>query len=86
MKKMKEIPIKTEFIKLNQFLKWCGAAESGAEANHLILEGKVKVNGEVEQRRGRKLYPGDIIEVSEYERFLVSREGCADIAIKGVKP
>ena len=80
---MKEVPIKTEFIKLNQFLKWCGEAESGAEANHLIEEGRIKVNGEVEQRRGRKLYLGDIVSIGDYKQFLVTGEGSADIATKG---
>jgi len=80
---MKEVPIKTEFIKLNQFLKWCGAAKIGSDANHLIKEGRIKVNGEVEQRRGRKLYSGDIVSIDGGEQFLVTGEGSADIATKG---
>lgn len=81
---MKKIPITTEFIKLSQFLKWAAVVETGAEANHLIREGKVKVNGEVELRRGKKLRIGDIVEIDDHQ-FLVTGEGSADIAVKGAK-
>lgn len=81
---MKKIPITTEFIKLSQFLKWATVVETGAEANHLIREGKVKVNGEVELRRGKKLRIGDIVEIDD-QQFLVTGEGSADIAVKGAK-
>ena len=50
-----------EFIKLGQALKKCGIAENGAFAKELILSGEVTVNGETELRRGKKLYPGDVI-------------------------
>ncbi|HOB20570.1 MAG TPA: RNA-binding S4 domain-containing protein [Candidatus Atribacteria bacterium] len=68
---MEKIKIHTEYIKLNQFLKWVNAAESGAAANHMITEGLVKVNGETELRRGRKLYPGDRVDVADAGSFLV---------------
>ena len=61
------IEITTEFIKLDQFLKYIGEAENGAFTKEMILDGLVKVNGEVELRRGKKLYKGDKIEVSEKE-------------------
>lgn len=51
-----------EFIKLGQALKAAGAVESGVEAKEVILDGLVTVNGEVDLRRGRKLYDGDIAE------------------------
>lgn len=51
-----------EFIKLGQAMKKAGLEESGVDAKMDIQEGLVKVNGEVETRRGRKLYCGDIIE------------------------
>ncbi|WP_035765543.1 RNA-binding S4 domain-containing protein [Butyrivibrio sp. NC2002] len=51
-----------EFIKLGQAMKKAGLEESGADAKNDILDGLVKVNGEVEKRRGRKLYPGDVVE------------------------
>lgn len=56
---MEEILIKTEYIKLDSAMKLANIAESGSYAKELISEGAVKVNGEVETRRGRKLYPGD---------------------------
>lgn len=51
--------ITTPFIKLDSFLKGENAVSSGGEAKIIIAEGYVSVNGEVEMRRGRKLYPGD---------------------------
>ena len=60
---MKEVEIKTEFIKLDQLLKWAGLAGDGGEARYHILEGNVKVNGEIEKRRGKKIYENDIIEL-----------------------
>ena len=54
--------ISTEYIRLEQFLKLCDIAQSGGQAKLMIKAGKVKVNGEVELRRGRKLYPGDTAE------------------------
>nr|WP_297703492.1 RNA-binding S4 domain-containing protein [uncultured Butyrivibrio sp.] len=51
-----------EFIKLGQALKKAGLEDSGVDAKNDILAGLVKVNGEVEERRGRKLYDGDVFE------------------------
>jgi len=68
---MEKVKIHTPFIKLNQLLKWVKAAESGAAANHMISEGIVKVNGEQELRRGRKIYPGDVVEIEHVGSFLV---------------
>lgn len=48
------------FIRLGQALKLVGAVGSGVDAKMVILDGEVSVNGEVETRRGRKLYPGDV--------------------------
>jgi len=55
--------IDTQYIKLDSFLKAVNAASSGGEAKFLITGGDVLVNGEIELRRGRKLYPGDRVEV-----------------------
>ena len=55
--------IDTEFIKLDSFLKAVDAVCSGGEAKIIISEGMVQVNGEVELRRGRKLRPGDRVEL-----------------------
>ena len=59
---MNEIKIKTDIIKLDSFLKWIGAVNMGSEAKMYIKNGDVKVNGEVEIRRGKKLTIGDEIE------------------------
>jgi ribosome-associated protein len=60
---MQDIQISTEYIKLDQFLKWAGVAESGAFAKIMIENGDVKVNGETAFQRGKKLRKGDKIEV-----------------------
>ncbi|KEI02002.1 S4 domain-containing protein YaaA [Clostridium botulinum] len=62
---MKEIKINTEFIKLDAFLKWSGIATMGSEAKFYIQNGEVKVNGEIEDRRGRKLISGDTVEFQD---------------------
>lgn len=51
-----------EFIKLGQALKAVGAVESGVEAKEVVQNGLVSVNGEIDTRRGRKLYDGDLVE------------------------
>ena len=63
MKNIEKIKISTEFIKLDQFLKWLAIVDSGSEAKQVILDGMVKVNGDVEKRRGRKIYPEYKVEV-----------------------
>ncbi len=55
------IPILTEFIKLESFLKLANAAESGGMAKNFILNEEVTVNGEVCTMRGKKLRPGDVV-------------------------
>lgn len=59
---MNEVKINTDIIKLDSFLKWSGAVSLGSEAKILIQDGQVKVNGEVETRRGKKLKKDDVIE------------------------
>ena len=54
-----EVKIKTEFIKLQDSLKFAGAVETGGDAKLIIQEGRVTVNGEVCEMRGKKLRPGD---------------------------
>lgn len=60
---MIEIKIDSDYIKLDQAIKLADIASTGGHAKFLILEGLVKVNGEIEMRRGKKLFDGDIIEV-----------------------
>ena len=56
---VQEVPITTEFIKLQDAMKFANLVESGGEAKVVIQEGSVGVNGEVCTQRGRKLRPGD---------------------------
>ena len=57
-----KVVLRDEFIKLCQALKAAGLAETGSMAKDVILNGEVLVNGEVEKRRGRKLYDGDVVD------------------------
>ena len=56
-----KIILKEEYIKLGQALKAVGLVENGAFAKEVIQDGQVRVNGEVDLRRGRKLYAGDVV-------------------------
>lgn len=56
-----DVAVSTEFIKLQDFLKFCNAVESGGMAKNFIVAGDVLVNGEVCTMRGKKLYEGDTV-------------------------
>lgn len=58
---MKTVKLRDEYIKLGQALKAAGLVDSGVEAKIAIQDGRVQVNGEVDERRGRKLYDGDTV-------------------------
>lgn len=60
---MEEIIIDTEFIKLDSLLKYAAVVQTGADAKFFISEGLVSVDGEVETRRGRKIYDGMTVKV-----------------------
>ncbi len=68
---MKEIKIDTEYIKLDSFLKLCGAAGTGGHAKIMISEGLIFVNGELATQRGKKLRINDIIEIKDFDKFIV---------------
>lgn len=57
----RQVSISTEYIQLDQLLKWAGLVMTGGEAKENIKQGRVHVNGAVETRRGRKLREGDLI-------------------------
>ena len=59
---MEKIKIKDDYIKLGQALKLAGLVSSGIDAKFVVQDGQVKVNGEVDTRRGKKLVPGDTVE------------------------
>ena len=62
MSAVQSFKIKDDHIKLGQVLKAAGMVESGVDAKYAILDGLVKVNGNVELQRGKKIYPGDVVE------------------------
>lgn len=64
---MEIIKLKEEYIKLGQALKAANLVEDGVEAKIVIQDGLVKVNGETDTRRGRKLYDGDIVNFEGQE-------------------
>nr|WP_307992712.1 S4 domain-containing protein YaaA [uncultured Niameybacter sp.] len=66
---MKQIKITTEFIKLDQLMKYADMVQSGGEAKMLVAQGLVLVNGEICTQRGKKIRQGDKIEFdgNEYE-------------------
>ncbi|MDD3193941.1 MAG: RNA-binding S4 domain-containing protein [Oscillospiraceae bacterium] len=74
MAEVRIFPIRTEWIRLDQFLKFCGLAETGGHAKEIVAEGAVLVNGEVCTARGKKLRPGDRIRVDQYDLEVGSSE------------
>lgn len=64
---MESLKIKTDYITLQQLLKIEDIISSGGEAKYFLANNEVYVNGEFENRRGRKLYPNDIVKVSGKE-------------------
>ena len=69
-----EVTIQTEYIKLDSLLKFAGLCDTGGFAKELAQQGAVRVNGEVCTMRGKKIRPGDTVEV---DRFLVHVTGQA---------
>ncbi|MCR8658467.1 S4 domain-containing protein YaaA [Paenibacillus sp. T3-5-0-4] len=68
---MKEIQISTEYIALGPFLKLSDCISTGGQAKFFLLETKVLINGEVDQRRGRKIYVGDKVDVEGHGKFVI---------------
>jgi ribosome-associated protein len=66
-----EVRIQTASIKLDQFLKWADITSSGGEAKIMITNGLVRVNGQVEGRRGKNLVTGDIVDVEGRGSFII---------------
>ena len=64
MTNTEKVLITTEFIKLDSFLKYAGLTDTGGQAKEMVLEGMVKVNGEVCTMRGKKISPGDVVEAA----------------------
>lgn len=70
---MKTVFISSEYITLGQFLKFTGIINNGSEAKIAVLELKISINGASECRRGRKIYPNDVVKI-EKSSFLVKNK------------
>ena len=70
---IEKVYINTEFIKLDQFMKFAGMVYTGGDAKGFIQDGEVKVNGEVCTQRGKKLRAGDVISFNG-DDFVVVNE------------
>jgi len=67
-----EISIRGEMIRLGQLLKLAGVVDDGAQARTLIEDGEVRVDGEVDRRRGRQVTPGSRVQLGETQILIVS--------------
>jgi ribosome-associated protein len=72
---MRDVEIRGDMIRLGQLLKLSGAVDAGGEAKELLAAGQVRVNGDVEERRGRQLHPGDEVTVHGGESLRVVGAG-----------
>lgn len=61
---MRQVGIRDGSIRLGQFLKLAGLADSGSDGKRLLEAGQVRVNGAPEHRRGRQLHPGDVVDAA----------------------
>ena len=61
-----KVKLKTDYITLGQLLKIVDIISSGGQAKWFLQENDVLINGELDNRRGRKLYPNDLVEIPEY--------------------
>ena len=72
--KKQEISIHTEYIKLDQLLKFAGLAGTGGQGKELVQGGEVKVNGEVCLMRGKKIRTGDVVTFHDVTLTVTSKE------------
>ncbi|MFK4567503.1 S4 domain-containing protein YaaA [Enterococcus sp. UD-01] len=71
----KTLVLETDYMTLGQFLKEVNVIASGGQAKWYLAENSVFVDGEPENRRGRKLYPGMMIEIPEEGTFFMAKKG-----------
>ncbi|MBU1171100.1 MAG: RNA-binding S4 domain-containing protein [Proteobacteria bacterium] len=62
---MRNIEITEEYIELYKVLKFENLVASGGEAKHVIAEGHIRVNGDIETRKRKKIFPGDVVELGD---------------------
>lgn len=72
--KTETVAIRTEYIKLDQLLKFAGAAQTGGHAKELVADGIVTVNGETCLMRGKKIRPGDVVSVDGQVAYTIEYE------------
>jgi S4 domain protein YaaA len=72
-KLMKDVKITTEYITLGQLVKFLSLVGSGGEVKFFLLENEILINGEIDNRRGRKIYPNDIVAINNQRYKLVSK-------------
>lgn len=69
-----EIPIKGEYIKLDSLLKYAGLVQTGGIGKEIILEERIKVNGEICTARGKKIYSKDKVEIDEIKTEITVKQ------------
>lgn len=69
-----KIKLNTEFITLGQFLKLADVIQTGGMAKWFLSEHDIFINGEQDQRRGRKLYAGDKVQIAGFGEFVIIQE------------
>lgn len=74
MLNLKIIKINTDFITLGQFLKIENLIDSGGAAKFYLQENHVYINNQLDQRRGRKIYPSDIVKIDQIEYQIINNE------------
>lgn len=76
---MQIIEINTEFIKVDQLIKYAGIVGNGSDVKFMIMDGLVRVNGELCTQRNKKIRDGDIVEIEDYDVLKVKgiQETCS---------
>jgi S4 domain protein YaaA len=64
VEQMKDIKIQTEYITLGQLIKFLSLVNSGGEVKFFLMENQIVLNDEIENRRGKKIYPNDIVKIN----------------------
>lgn len=67
-----DVKITSEYITLGQFIKFVGIISNGAEAKMYLATNEAYINNELDTRRGRKIYPGDVVKVNKKEYKVIS--------------
>jgi S4 domain protein YaaA len=72
-KLMKDVKITTEYITLGQLVKFLSLVGSGGEVKFFLSENEILINGEIDNRRGRKIYPNDLVAINNQRYKIVSK-------------